>query len=127
MSDQPLVLYIEDNEDNLKLVTKVLRVAGFKVIGAVSGQIGLDYASKHLPDLILVDIHLPDMDGLTVTARLRENAHIGQTPIIALTANVTHVDHQNSVAAGCTGFIEKPIDVDRLPDQIHAYLSPQTT
>lgn len=124
MKEKPLVLYIEDNLDNLKLVTKVLLVSGFRVHGAVDGQSGMDFARAHHPDLILVDIHLPDIDGFTITAQLRQESELTQMPIIALTANVTQSDREQSFAAGCDGFIEKPIDVDRLPEQLQAFLVP---
>ncbi len=124
MNDKPLILYIEDNLDNLKLVLKVLQVSGFRVHGAMDGQSGIAFARTHHPDLILVDIHLPDIDGFAITAQLRQEPETADVPIIALTANVTQADRDQSFAVGCNGFIEKPIDVDRLPQQLQAFLIP---
>lgn len=119
----PTILYIEDNQDNRKLVRRVLRASGFNVHGAPDGQSGLEYINDHTPDLILMDIHLPGMDGYTITRHLRRLERFVATPIIALTANVTAEDQRKSLEAGCDGFIQKPINVDSLPDQIRAYLA----
>jgi len=124
MNHKPLILYIEDNPDNLKLVIKVLQASGFRVHGAADGQSGMDFAHTHHPDLILVDIHLPDIDGFTITTQLRQEPEMANVPIVALTANVTQADRDQSFAVGCNGFIEKPIDVDRLPEQLQAFLVP---
>jgi two-component system cell cycle response regulator DivK len=123
VSSAPLILYIEDNNDNRKLVSRVLKAAGFTVHGVANAPAGFDFIRSQTPDLILVDIHLPDMDGYTMTARLREFKELTHTPIIALTANILKEDKEKCIAAGCSGFIQKPINVDRLPDQIRAYLA----
>lgn len=118
----PVVLYIEDNDDNRKLVHRVLRAAGFRVIGVGDGIEGLAYVEKHLPDLILMDMQLPDIDGYTVTQQMRRMPQLKRIPIVALTANVLKEDRERSFAAGCDGFIYKPIDVDLLPHQVTSYL-----
>lgn len=117
------ILYIEDNQDNRKLVKRVLQAAGYTVHGAADGPSGFEYLQTHTPDLILMDIHLPGIDGYTMTRRLRQIDQFTQIPIIALTANVTKEDQQKSREAGTNGFIQKPINVDSLPDQIRAYLA----
>jgi two-component system cell cycle response regulator DivK len=117
------VLYIEDDLQNLILVQRVLDAAGFTTIGAENGIIGLQLAQELVPDLILMDINLPEMDGYEVTLRLRAIEALADVPIVALTANVMKGDREKSMAAGCDGYIQKPIDVDLLPQQIHRYLS----
>lgn len=119
------ILYVEDNRDNLQLVKRVLQAAGFTVLGAADGLSGIDLACAHLPALILMDIHLPGIDGYVTTQKIRQIEKLAHIPIIALTANVTAEDRQQSREAGCVGFIQKPINVDTLPAQIHAYLSGQ--
>ena len=118
----PRVLYIEDSIDNLILVRRVLRAAGFELLEATSAREGIDIAEKHLPDLILMDINMPEMDGLAATIRLRENPALNHIPIIALTANLMRNVLEQALAAGCDGYIAKPITVDDLPKQITSYL-----
>lgn len=124
MSEElPIVLYVEDNIDNRKLVNRVLRASGFTVYCVEDGATALHFIEDHTPDLILMDINLPDIDGYTMTARLRQLDHLANIPIVALTANVMKEDREKSIAAGCNGFIQKPISVDNLPDQIRTYLN----
>ncbi len=123
MSDETVILYIEDNPDNRKLVTRVLGASGFVVHTANDGVEGFAYIENNLPDLILVDLQLPDIDGYAVTRTLRQMNKLNNVPIIALTANVLKEDRERSFAAGCNGFIEKPISVDQLPTQIESYLT----
>ncbi len=121
--NHPTILYIEDNRDNRKLVNRVLSAAGFDVIGVCDGFAGLDYVQNQTPDLILIDLQLPQIDGYTVTSKLRELSRLRETPIVALTANVLKEDRERSFQAGCNGFINKPINVDLLPRQVESYLS----
>lgn len=123
MSDAPLILYVEDNPDNRLLVYRVLRAEGFNVETVPDGPSGLEFVENHLPDLILMDINLPKIDGYTMTARLKQRQELANVPIIALTANVMKGDREKTIAAGCDGYIQKPINVDRLGDQIRAFLS----
>lgn len=116
------VLYIEDNEDNRKLVNRILRAAGITVDLAPDGRTGLSYVESALPDLILVDINLPEIDGYTVVRELRKTYDQKQLPILALTAHALKDDQEKCIAAGCNGYIAKPIDVDTLPEQILSYL-----
>ncbi len=118
----PKVLYIEDNRDNFTLVKRVLEVEGYEVIEAVTGQDGLKKAQEILPDLIITDINLPDIDGYEVTIRLRANPITTRIPIVAMTANVMKKDRDFVQKAGCQGFIAKPIDIDALPLQVENFL-----
>lgn len=116
------VLYIEDDRANRTLVRRVLEAEGYDVLEAEDGRQGLEVASRKRPDLILVDISMPDMDGYEVTARLRGMDEVGHVPIIALTANVMKGDRERALEAGCAGYIQKPIDIDVLPLQVASFL-----
>lgn len=118
------VLYIEDNKDNRMLVRRILMASDyeFEVIEAEGAQIGIELAQKELPDLILMDLSMPDMDGLTATEKMRAIAALKNIPIIALTANVMNGDKERSISAGCDGYISKPVDVDKLPDEVYRYI-----
>jgi two-component system cell cycle response regulator DivK len=116
------ILYVEDNRDNRLLVRRVLEAAGFLVMEAADAHSGLAEALTHPPDLILVDINLPGTDGYTLTARLKATPGLERVRVIALTANVMKGDREKTLAAGCDGYIQKPIDVDALPGQIARYL-----
>lgn len=120
--DAPIILYIEDNADNRMLVRRVLMADDFVVVDCPDGQTGLAWATEHTPTLILMDINLPEIDGYAVTARLRDLPHLARVPIIALTANVMKGDREKTLAAGCDGYIQKPIDVDLLPRQILRFI-----
>jgi len=116
------VLYIEDDLPNRTLVKRVLEAEGYGVLEADSGERGLRVARIGRPALILVDINMPDMDGYEVTSRLRAMPELANVPIIAVTANVMKGDREKTLAAGCSGYIQKPIDVDELPVQLAAFL-----
>ena len=116
------ILYIEDNFENRLLVNRILTVEGHMLIEAEDGPEGLRIAQQENPDLILVDINLPDMDGYEVTARLREIRSLQRVPIVALTANVLSGDRERSLRCGCDGYIQKPLDVDMLPAQVETFL-----
>ncbi|MBN1642411.1 MAG: response regulator [Anaerolineae bacterium] len=116
------ILYIEDNLTNRVLVLRVLAAEGHTVLEAESGAQGIRVAQEQRPDLILVDINMPDMDGYEVTGRLRQMVDLQDVPIVAITANVLRGDRERSLAAGCDGYIQKPLDVDLLPSQIEAFL-----
>ena len=117
------VLYIEDNADNMVLVQRVLKVEGYEVIEARNGHDGLAIAANILPDIIITDINLPDIDGYEITHRLKTNSITAHIPVIAMTANVMKKDRENVMQAGCDGFISKPIDIDDLPIQIEHFLN----
>ena len=118
----PKILYIEDNRDNRILVRRVLEVEGYDVVEAEDGWIGLRAAQAQRFDLVLVDINLPEVDGYEVTARLKALDTMADVPIVAITANVMKGDREKTLAAGCTGYIQKPIDVDLLPMQVASFL-----
>lgn len=116
------ILYVEDNFENRILIKRVLEAEGYTLIEAENGKQGLELALSSSPDLILMDINLPDIDGYECTSRLRHTNGVKRIPILALTANVMEGDHEKALAAGCDGYISKPIDVDTLPIQIAGYL-----
>jgi two-component system cell cycle response regulator DivK len=118
----PTILYVEDDTNNRILIRRVLMAEGYEVVEAEDGPAGIELAQTSQPDLVLMDINLPDMDGYEATARLRSLDSMRGVPIIALTANVMRGDREKTLAAGCSGYIQKPIDVDRLPGQVAAFL-----
>jgi two-component system cell cycle response regulator DivK len=116
------ILYIEDNPGNRLLVRRVLEAEGYAVKEATDGPAGLEMASQAPPDLILLDINLPEMDGYDLARRMREMPNLDGVPILAVTANVMQGDKERTLEAGCDGYIQKPIDVDRLPQQVKVAL-----
>ena len=116
------ILYIEDNPENRMLMRRVLMAEGYIIEEAVDGQSGMQKAAESPPDLILMDINLPEIDGYEVTARLKQLPNMLGVPIIAVTANVMKGDREKTLAAGCDGYIQKPIDIDLLPGQIERFL-----
>jgi CheY-like chemotaxis protein len=117
------VLVIEDNEQNLYLVTFLLQSHGYDVIAARNGAEGIASAKSGKPDLILLDIQLPLMDGYTVAKALRDNPGLIETPIIAVTSYAMTGDREKALLAGCNGYIEKPINPDTFMSQIEELLS----
>lgn len=122
MSDPPTILYIEDNIANQKLVQRVLERYDYQVIIANDGFEGIELATRENPHLILMDINLPTMDGKQITTRLRSMSSFAQVPIIALTANTSPDSRAQALAAGCNGFLTKPIDIATFPKQVEAFL-----
>jgi two-component system cell cycle response regulator DivK len=116
------ILYIEDNKQNLYLVTFLLKTKGYEVLQAKEGQEGIDIAIREKPDLILLDILLPSIDGYTVARSLRSIPDLKKTPIVAITSYAMAGDREKALAAGCTGYIEKPINPDTFLHQIETYL-----
>ena len=116
------ILYIEDNFENRILIKRILEAEGYVILEADDGPTGMRVAEQEAPDLILMDINLPEIDGYEVTAKLRQNPSLAHVPIVALTANVLKGDRERSLEAGCDGYIQKPVDVDLLPAQIAAFL-----
>lgn len=118
------VLYIDDNHDNRMLVQRVLLASDyeFEFAGADSAHRGIELAVSDPPDIILMDISMPDMDGLQATAHLRRMPHLQDIPIVALTANAMQGDRERTLQAGCDGYIRKPVDVDKLPDEVMYYI-----
>jgi two-component system cell cycle response regulator DivK len=122
MSNKKTILYIEDNPDNRSLIRRVLESEGYRVIEASNAGAALSVLEQGSPDLILMDINMPDMDGYTLTAKIRSMPAFTHVPIVAVTANVMRGDREKSLKAGCDGYIQKPIDIDNLPYQIERFM-----
>lgn len=116
------VLVIEDNTDNQELIRYILIRSGYEAISASTGEEGLELAVRERPDFILMDIDLPGIDGLETTRRIRATGANGSLPIIAITSYAMCGDMEQILAAGCNGYLEKPIDPLRIMDEIHAIL-----
>lgn len=116
------ILCIEDNEQNLYLVTFLLRSKGYDVLEAREGQEGIDAAISNKPDLILLDIQLPSMDGYEVARILRTNPDLLMVPIVAVTSYAMFGDREKALNSGCSGFIEKPINPDTFLTQVEECL-----
>ena len=116
------ILYIEDNEQNLYLVRFILEANGYEVSEARDGETGIESAVSLKPALILLDIQLPNMDGYAVARELRKHFDLESTPIVAVTSYAMPGDREKALAAGCTGYIEKPINPDTFIVQIRQYM-----
>jgi two-component system, cell cycle response regulator DivK len=122
MSDSPLILVVDDNDAGLLLACSVLQLDGFRVDSAGSAQEVLRRLNARLPDLILMDIQLPGQDGLSLTRQLKANSVTAAIPIVALTAHAMAGDQELALAAGCSGYIAKPIDTRTFGAQVSAFL-----
>jgi two-component system cell cycle response regulator DivK len=116
------ILYVEDNPENRLLVRRVLMAEDYEVVEASNATDALETIKKTHPDLILMDINMPDVDGYTLTMRIKTLPEFQNVPIIALTANVMRGDREKSLEAGCDGYIQKPIDIDTIVSNIERYL-----
>lgn len=116
------VLYIEDNLENRILVRRILMAEGYEVLEADSSSAGLELAQTEKPQLVLVDINMPNLDGLSLTSIMKADPGLRAIPVVALTANVMKGDKERTLAAGCDGYIQKPIDVDFFPRQIARFM-----
>ncbi len=116
-------LIIEDNEDNRVLISDLLTQGGYSTLPATTGLDGVAKALQHRPNLVILDIQLPDIDGVEVLRQIRASGANGSLPIIAMTSYAMAGDEQQLIAAGCTGYIEKPIDPTRVLGQIAAILA----
>jgi len=117
----PLVLIVDDNEKNRKLARDVLRAAGLRTIEAASGGEGIALAAERLPDVILLDLGLPDVVGTDVARELRDRSRTARIPVVALSALSDVGDADWLLAAGFAGFLSKPIDVGAFPEQVRRY------
>src|SRR5512140_894020 len=122
MSSKATILYVEDNSDNRKLVRRVLEVEGYAVVEAQDGATAMACLEHGGIDLALMDINMPEIDGYTLTARIKAMPQFARLPIVAVTANVMRGDRERSLQAGCDGYIQKPIDIDILSQQIERFL-----
>jgi two-component system cell cycle response regulator DivK len=122
MRDDATVLYVEDNYENRVLIRRILQAEGYQVLEAETASEALSTVKNQIPDLILVDINLPEVDGYSLTAQLKTLPNLNGIPVVALTANVMRGDRERSLKAGCDGYIQKPVDVDAFPNQIAHFL-----
>jgi two-component system cell cycle response regulator DivK len=116
-----LVLIVEDNDINLRLARDVLQYHGFRTLEAMTAADGIALALEHHPDLVLMDIQLPDMDGVSALQQLRAEPGTKSITVVALTASVLKADRERLSAAGFDGYIAKPIEVRAFPDQVRRY------
>ena len=122
MEQNATILYVEDNPDNRLLVRRILQAEGYRVLEAKNATHAIEVVQNEQPDLVLMDINMPDIDGYTLTTQFKSMPNFQSVPIIALTANVMRGDREKTLEAGCDGYIQKPIDVDELPNQIKRFL-----
>jgi len=122
-----LILHVEDNIDNRVLVRRLLESHSFKVIEATNAYEAIISLRNYRPDLILMDINIPDVDGYTLTSKLKTVPGVRSIPIIAITANAMRGDREKTLHAGCDGYIEKPIDIDNFLTQVNSFLGIDTT
>jgi two-component system, cell cycle response regulator DivK len=108
------ILVVEDNEKNMKLFRDVLVATGYRTLEATTGSEAVDMASEHLPNLVLMDVQLPDLDGVQALYRMRMNARTATIPVLALTAQAMQGDRERFLAAGFDGYLSKPVDVREL-------------
>ncbi len=116
------ILVVEDNKKNMYLIRFILKKNGHEVIEAWTGEEGVELAIKEKPDLVLMDIQLPGIDGLETTGRIRESEADSETPIVALTSYAMTGDREKALNAGCTGYLEKPINPETFMADIEKYL-----
>ncbi len=116
------ILVVEDNEINMYLCCRIIKSSGYEAIEARTGEEGVALALKEKPDLIIMDIQLPGIDGLETTKRIRQSEADDEIPIIALTSYAMAGDKKKALKAGCTGYVEKPINPDTLLGEIKKYL-----
>lgn len=122
-NEKATILYVEDNPDNRLLVRRILLSEDYGLLEAQNAAQALEMLKDAHPDLILMDINMPDMDGYTLTSRIKTMPGFEQVPIIALTANVMRGDKEKTLEAGCDGYIQKPLDIDQLLREVERFLS----
>ena len=116
------ILYVEDNPDNVYMLTRRLKKKGFELIIAGDGQEGIDKAVEEKPDLILMDLSLPTMDGWTATAEIKKIEEVKDIPIIALSAHAMPEHRDRAIKAGCSDYDTKPVDIKRLLSKMGQYI-----
>ena len=122
MRDGYRILVVEDNELNLKLVRDVLTYAGYDVVEARTGEQGVALATEHLPDLVLMDLQLPGIDGAEALRQMRSSPSTQTVPVVAVTAYAMKEDRERAISCGFDGYLEKPISARELPAQVHQFL-----
>ena len=120
------ILYVEDNPDNRTLVRRILLAEDYSLLEAINASDALNILKRERPDLILMDINMPDMDGYTLTAKIRALSGFERIPILALTENVMRGDKEKTLEAGCDGYIQKPLDIDQLIREVERFLLRRT-
>ncbi|HMN63265.1 MAG TPA: response regulator [Anaerolinea sp.] len=121
-NSEKTIFHIEDNFDNRLLVNRLLTASGYRVVEAENADRARSLLQASAPDLILMDINMPDVDGYTLTHELKSYPALANVPIVAITANVMKGDRERTLNAGCDGYIEKPIDVDHFIEQVESFL-----
>lgn len=121
-----LILYVEDNADNRTLVRRVLLAEDYELTEAKNASDALAVLESARPDLILMDINMPDMDGYTLTAKIKSMPGFETVPILAITANVMRGDREKTLQAGCDGYLQKPLDIDQLVNEVEKFLARST-
>jgi two-component system cell cycle response regulator DivK len=119
----PVILVVEDNERNLKLLRDVLEYGGYDVRAARTAEDGITLAVDEPPDLVLMDLQLPGIDGVEALRRLRESPRTADIPVVAVTAQAMKQDRERALRAGFDGYVEKPINVRAFPDQVRGFLA----
>lgn len=122
--DQKTIMVVEDYDDTRLLLKKGLEGLGYTVLEAINGQEAVDIAGRELPDLILMDLDLPILDGIAATQRIRQHAELESVPIVAVTAYPMSYTHVKAFAKGCNEYMPKPIDMTELANLVNRYLSP---
>ena len=117
----PKILLVEDNEKNMKLFRDVLQAAGYDTVEATTGGRAVELAIEHSPDLVLMDVQLPEIDGVEALGRLREDKRTASIPVLALTAQAMQGDRERFLAVGFDGYVSKPVDVVALVDTVHEH------
>ncbi|MET0712556.1 MAG: response regulator [Jiangellaceae bacterium] len=117
------ILVVEDNERNLKLIRDVLQFAGYEIVEATSGEQGVALAQDCEPDLVLMDLQLPQMDGTEALRLLRESPRTRDVPVVAVTAFAMREDRERAFGAGFDGYLQKPISIRALPEQVRGFLA----
>jgi CheY-like chemotaxis protein len=120
---EELILIVDDNEQNRRLARDVLQFAGFRTLEAAGGIEGLALAAEHRPDLILMDIRMPDLSGTEAVRKLKEDERTSAIGVVALTSSTMKGDREHFLAGGFDGYLEKPIRVREFPDQVRGYLA----
>ena len=116
------ILYVEDNPDNRLLVRRILLSEDYSLLEATDAMDALNVLKTAQPDLILMDINMPDMDGYTLTAKIKSMPGFERVPILAVTANVMRGDKEKTLEAGCDGYIQKPLDIEQLTREIERFI-----
>lgn len=122
MADRKIVLCVEDNSTNMLLVSRIVDAEGHELVKAENGQVALDLLEDLTPDIILLDINLPGIDGLELARRFKANPRLSPVPLIATTAQVLVGDRERCLEAGCDDYLPKPLDIKKLREVIRSYL-----